>query len=577
MKKGIIGLFLLCTMAAPSWAQQLQFGGAVYNRDMPMSTDFASLSQTHIFGTARVMGMGGAFTSLGADLSSMSINPAGLGMYQHNELSITPLVPIAHGSTEGTQAWQSNNRTRFALANIGLALNVYESPARSLTSVTIGLGMNRIADFNTRYSYSSESRYDPASGNLMPTLADVFGQQLGQSGIFPADDGSLGYDGYNPFAWPAILGYNGYMISDVGDGNGNHMWSPDCIGHNASVLHSMDVASRGAINEFDLSMGMNFNNIVYFGATIGIQSVHREVGATYQEEYGYFDNDGKMATDAAGNPLETQLDYMNLYQQSVLDGSGLNLKLGVIVRPVAGLRLGVAFHTPTYYWLDYSYRGNIESELYNNNTGDYQQNYDETPTQYDRGADGNSWNFASPTRLMFGASYTFGETAILSFDYERDWYNGIRVKNVPDGADFGPGDYKSEFKQNYQATNSFRAGLEVKPIPILALRVGGGYTGSMFKDKAQYINSPVSYENYYISAGVGVRLSRSTSLDVAYQYVVDKQTPYQLFVSQWNNNSNVPSRLDFLDKNSGEMMTYSGFYNTKMTRHYASLTFSWRF
>jgi len=46
-----------------------------------MSTDFAALSRSHPFGTARVMGMGGAFTSLGADLSSMSINPAGLGSF----------------------------------------------------------------------------------------------------------------------------------------------------------------------------------------------------------------------------------------------------------------------------------------------------------------------------------------------------------------------------------------------------------------------------------------------------------------------------------------------------------------
>ena len=31
------------------------------------------------------MAMAGAFTSLGADLTSMAINPAGLGMYRHNE------------------------------------------------------------------------------------------------------------------------------------------------------------------------------------------------------------------------------------------------------------------------------------------------------------------------------------------------------------------------------------------------------------------------------------------------------------------------------------------------------------
>lgn len=89
----------------------------------------------------------------------------------------------------------------------------------------------------------------------------------------------------------------------------------------------------------------------------------------------------------------------------------------------------------------------------------------------------NSWEFVSPSRLLFGASYTFGTFAIVSVDYERDWYNGIRVKNVPDGQPgfiIQPEEYKLEFKNNFCATNAVRAGLELKPLPVLALRVGGG-------------------------------------------------------------------------------------------------------
>ena len=91
MKRKIIILLAACVAAAPLQDQNLEFGGLTYNNDLMMSTDFAALSRSHPFGTARVMGMGGAFTSLGADLSSMSINPAGLGMYRRNEFSLTPL------------------------------------------------------------------------------------------------------------------------------------------------------------------------------------------------------------------------------------------------------------------------------------------------------------------------------------------------------------------------------------------------------------------------------------------------------------------------------------------------------
>ena len=109
----IVALCAAFVAAAPLQAQNtgLEFGGSVLNHDMLWATDLAQLSQTHVFGTARVMGMGGAFTSLGADLSSMSLNPAGLGMYRRNEISLTPLVPMAKASTAGTASWKGNSKS----------------------------------------------------------------------------------------------------------------------------------------------------------------------------------------------------------------------------------------------------------------------------------------------------------------------------------------------------------------------------------------------------------------------------------------------------------------------------------
>jgi len=52
-------------------------------------------------------------------------------------------------------------------------------------------------------------------------------------------------------------------------------------------------------------------------------------------------------------------------------------------------------------------------------------------------------------------------------------------------------------------------------------------------------------------------------LDVAYQNVTEKQTPYELFFSKY--------------QNGGGMKTYSGLYDTKQTRHYISMTLGFRF
>ena len=93
MKRLIITLAAAATAAGAS-AQQ--WGGLLMDKDLLMPTDMIELSQTQFnFGTARAMAMAGAFTSLGADLSSMSINPAGLGMYRHGDISITPMMSFA--------------------------------------------------------------------------------------------------------------------------------------------------------------------------------------------------------------------------------------------------------------------------------------------------------------------------------------------------------------------------------------------------------------------------------------------------------------------------------------------------
>lgn len=560
MKRTIILAAALCLGLLPLQAQTLRFGGLACNRDLMMAWDFSDLSRPQLFSTARATGMGGAFVSLGADMTSLSLNPAGLGMYQRSEFSLTPFVGLARAATPGADAWSSNSKNRFALANIGAAINVLQNASGALTSVTIGFGMNRVADFNTRYSYSSEARYD--TGGARPaSIADLYARQLQQNEVFPdrksAEDpnGSLAFR--NPYFWPAVLGYKSAMIH-VDPATGG--WSRDAIGANASILRSVDAVNSGSINEFDLAFGANINNIVYVGATLGLQSVYKRSEVVYGEDYGYFDNPQGLAYGSDGALCPAQLDYADLWQQTTVEGSGVNFKLGVIVRPIAGLRLGMAFHTPTFYSLNRTYRAGLDYLLLSNGENSDSEGRIESPDQYDEG--NNAWEFVSPSRLMFGASYTFGKTAILSVDYERAWYNGIRVKNVPAGADFSPADYKSDFKTNFCAANTLRAGLEVRPLPIFSLRAGAGYSSSMLRDQSLAYEVPQTTESHYITAGAGVNLSRSVTLDFAYQYLSEKQSQYRLFYG--------------CDE-AGRFVYDSGLFETSLKRHFITMTFGVRF
>lgn len=49
----------------------------------------AKLTGEDLNGTARYVGMGGAMEALGADISTIGTNPAGLGLFRHSNISVS--------------------------------------------------------------------------------------------------------------------------------------------------------------------------------------------------------------------------------------------------------------------------------------------------------------------------------------------------------------------------------------------------------------------------------------------------------------------------------------------------------
>ena len=77
MKLLHLGLSAAATLLLPA-VSQAQSAVDLYNMNRP-----------DLRGTARFMSMGGAFTALGGDLSSLNQNPAGIGIYRSSELGLT--------------------------------------------------------------------------------------------------------------------------------------------------------------------------------------------------------------------------------------------------------------------------------------------------------------------------------------------------------------------------------------------------------------------------------------------------------------------------------------------------------
>ncbi len=561
MKQIVLTTLLAAAVAVITPSQlsaQTTYGGALLDHDIMMPYDFASLSQTQAFGTARSMAMGGAFTSLGGDLSSVSINPAGLGMFMHEVFSITPMVSVASASTTGVPSWVGNSKSSFGLSNVGATFNIAEKGRGALISLTGAISYNRLADYNSKMSFSSFDQYNPSAG-LTPTIIDIYGMQLGGAAIYPESDGTMEYAN-DPYFWPAQGAYDTYLLDPKGADQG---WTTNTIGYNASVAGSYSLEQSGRTDEYTFAMGGNIANIIYFGATIGLQEINQTSEYTYQEEYFYDTADntayGSAEDEAADEPLTTQALYSFLQQDVRLSGGGMNLKVGLTARPTRALRIGAAFHSPTYYSLTRTYQSYVETELSPNYDGkDIPSGlkWSESPEFIDSYE--YSWRFRTPSKLLLGASYQIGSFGVISFDYERQWYNWIRVSNAP--GSFTTYDYQTMTEDLYRPTNTLRAGLEVKPIPTVALRAGYGCSSSMIKDEAAHYMAATSTDSNYITCGVGVQFTPVMSLDVAYQYHHQNYTPYRLF---------------YAEDQAGTILS-SALYSSSLDRNFISATLTFR-
>ncbi len=560
MKREIyILVLLLLGVVGGGYAQDgYYFGGEVVQQAGLSTNRMAQLSQPQLFGTARSMSMANAFTSLGGDLASMAINPAGLGMYRTNEVSITPVITSTN-SINSAAAYDSNSKSRFGLANFSVLYKLYEGTG-SVVSVNMGIGYNRKADLNYKTSYFMDTPY--MGGESAPSILSLMAGQLTVNGLYPNDEGFLGYYGQKaPDLWGAMLAYNAYLINPDSDSGGPY-WAANTVGRNASIGHYYDLVSSGSMGEYGFSLGMNINNKLYLGLGLSLETLSQRIDLYYAEDFDY---GGEVAVDGKGEELDEQAEYMHYNQMADISGVGFNMKFGVIYRPINSLRLGFAVHTPTFYSVDYTYAAQMASMNLNNEDGKhYPSDITTNGTWTDR--NGDAWRLNTPTRVMFGASYTIGNAAIISIDYERDWYNGIRVKNtpfwIPSASDYSA----SVVKEKFKATNNLRVGAEFKPTERLSLRAGYSYTDSMVADAALVEDSPIAESVTLYTAGIGYRLSPRVSLDAAYQYNSTECSSYRLFYAAYESGAGDVELFDALDR-----------VKTEYVRHNVAITLSVKF
>lgn len=549
----------MALVATPRASAQ-DFGGTTFNNDILTWSDLYNLSFTaHNYGTARSMGMGNAFTALGADLTSATLNPAGIGMYVDSDISISPMMQFTKMKTANSDRYYGDGSTRnqpfddhterFGLSSIGGVFTVYRGTG-ALTNFNLGVVYNRIADFN--YNSLSASYANPAENSMANTLCTL----SNIDGLQTNSDGSMDFGG-DPFYWGAVLAYKNGLTNKDDQG-----WFIDRISPYAEVDQYSATEVRGSIGEYDITLGMNFSDVFYFGASLGIQSLSYKRNVFYGENYVYPDG------YPSGEEMPYQLDYMNYAQRTRLSGTGINLKLGFTLRPVSWWRFGVAYHTPTYYSVAIRYSADMWSDTYSagNNPDGYHLSNDgyayfniASPVWEDAGP--NSWNYRTPSRLLLGTAFTLANRVIVSADYERSWYQSTRLQKAP----IMGLDYTNVNKEVFKGSNTIRVGAEAYLLPGMAVRVGYIWSGSTlrkgFEDIVATHRMPKTQS--FITAGLGFRFGPSVYLDLAYQYNRTHYTGHQTFY--------------YVDAESAEFDLGSPIFEDTLDRHIAVVTLGFRF
>lgn len=426
-----------------------------------------TFSQADYLGTARFMGAGGAFGATGGDFSALSTNPASIGLYKRHEVTVTPMgLLFGFSNTYYNQGGASARNFKYTVPQCGIVLANTIHRDNGWKSWQFGFGYNRIMDFNSSYR---------AHADVNGTLGDVIAQHANGTNY-----GNLSGDAY--------LAWMGWMIDTI---PGYHnlyqgLYDGHLIEQKASVVRS------GAINEMTLTVGGNYNDKLFIGATLGFPFLDFREKITYQENPAETDNIGNVTS-------------YTLYTQQKNSGTGVNLKLGVIYQPAEFVRIGVGFHTPTYYWKikDYLYR-----ELYTEYV-----NIPDLPNSKYQYENYNNFSLTTPLKFNVSTSFLINKRAFIAAEYEFENYGMASL--YEDNYDYIR--ENEAIQEKFGAAHYIRVGAEVNVTQGFALRAGYRLKTSPYKLN----HTPYNNTAHFISAGVGFR-GKYFFCDLAYMLRMSK-------------------------------------------------------
>lgn len=407
-----------------------------------------SVTSEDLNGTARFIGMGGAMSALGADISTMGTNPAGIGLYRSADVATSlSLNALAEG-----QKFDEHGKTRMSYDQAGI---VYP----------IKMENGSMRFFNVGFNYHKRKNFKSLIG-ADQLLAN------GASQTWEMADVSSYWGGTNKGTPLSNAGYQTCLYEKSGE-------EDDSEYEQYNVYNGVNNSYRkwvtGGIQQYDFNMSTNISDRYYFGITFGVYNVDVDSYSGYMENLAL--NDGTSVGD-----------YLLTNARS-LSGNGIDFKFGTIIYPIEGssFRVGLSFSTPVWY----SLTANCTSQIYSTIGG---KKYDIRTEVGD-----HDFNIRTPWKFNISAGGTIGNFLALDAEYEYSDYSSASLSYDDSYDEWGWGgnqtkdrELNREASKYLKGVSTVRLGAEAKLDYGLSLRLGYNYVSTPIKSNAlqnQFINS----------------------------------------------------------------------------------------
>ena len=460
----------------------------------------AALATEDLNGTARYVGMGGAMDALGAEISTMGSNPAGIGLFRRSQVSASLSVNIQ----ENGMSFQDGSKTHVSFDQIGF---VFSSQTGKTSYLNFGFNFHKNRNFN--HVLFAEAALNGSSQNRQTVIKDI-------AGLF------------DTYAWSQLddLYFGNMLYDDVK----KTMYSYD------GESYEFQRANTGYIGEYDFNISGNIKNRLYLGLTIGVHSVNYK---NYSEYYEWLNS--------------KYFDDVLVADNHEITGYGYNVKSGLIVRPIeeSPFRIGVSVATPTFYRLTTENYTDFVCARFK----DPEDHEKGTDIKKDHSAAKEDFRFNTPWKFGVSLGHTVGNYLALGAVYEYADYGACDMRTIDGGYyDYWNGTYydnsssdnvmKRHTEKTLRGVSTLKVGGEYKIDKDIAVRLGYNYVSPMYKEtgvRDQTLLSPGVYyastthyvnwkDTHRITAGVGFSFDKFR-LDLAYQYSMRKGDFYPFMPS----------------------------------------------